>query len=363
MAHDQLWFSTRKGLFQAHAGPGGWSIRRVHFLGDPVTCLMKDGRDGTLYAALNLGHFGVKLRRSTDAGDSWQDVGVPAYPEKPVDPDDANPWKLQLIWSLVAGGVDQPGLLWAGTVPGGLFVSRDRGDTWQLVRALWDRPERRKWFGGGYDQPGIHSILVDPRDSRRISIGISCAGVWHSADGGDSWVLSAKGMRAAFMPPEQAFEEGIQDPHLLAACAAAPDNVWCQHHNGIFVSVDGGRAWRECGEVQPSAFGFAVAAHPTDPATAWFVPAVKDETRVPVAGRLVVTRTRDGGRTFESLGQGLPEANCYDLIYRHGLAVDAEGRQLAMGSTTGGAWTSADGGDSWRALPARLPPVNAVCFG
>ena len=97
----------------------------------------------------------------------------------------------------------------------------------------------------------------------------------------------------------------------------------------------------------PSTFGFAVAAHPEEPDTAWFVPAVKDEKRVPVDGRLVVTRTRDGGATFDVLGKGLPDRDAYDLVYRHGLDVDASGRTLAFGSTTGSLFVSEDAGDSW----------------
>ena len=50
------------------------------------------------------------------------------------------------------------------------------------------------------------------------------------------------------------------------------------------------------------------------------------------------------------------------MIYRHGLDVDATGQRLVMGSTTGGAWVSEDGGESWQSLPARLPPVNSVRF-
>ena len=52
--------------------------------------------------------------------------------------------------------------------------------------------------------------------------------------------------------------------------------------------------------VEPSTFGFAVAVHPRDPDTAWFVPEIKDEKRIPRDGKLVVTRTRDGGKSFES---------------------------------------------------------------
>lgn len=72
-----------------------------------------------------------------------------------------------------------------------------------------------------------------------------------------------------------------QDAHRLARCAADPDVVWCQHHNGMFRSVDGGANWTEIVDVQPSVFGFPVAAHPHDPLTAWFVPAEKTRCASP----------------------------------------------------------------------------------
>jgi photosystem II stability/assembly factor-like uncharacterized protein len=164
------------------------------------------------------------------------------------------------------------------------------------------------------------------------------------------------------MPPERRFDPVIQDVHLLAQCRAAPDHVWVQHHNGVFRSADGGLKFEEVPAVAPSVFGFAVAAHPHDPKTAWFVPAVKDERRVPVDGKLVVSRTRDGGATFEVLRAGLPQEHSYDLVYRHALAVDGTGNRLAVGSTTGGLWVTEDGGNHWQVVPARLPPVHAVAF-
>ena len=112
-----------------------------------------------------------------------------------------------------------------------------------------------------------------------------------------------------------------------------------------------------------SSFGFAVAVHPEEADTAWFVPAVKDEKRVPVDGALVVNRTRDGGRSFETLRTGLPQSHCYDLVYRHGLAVSPDGESLLMGSTTGGLWESDNQGDCWRVVGLNLPPVYAVAFG
>jgi photosystem II stability/assembly factor-like uncharacterized protein len=360
---DRIRVATRKGLFTVRrSGAGQWRIDGAPaFLGDPVSMVLDDARDGSLYAALNLGHFGCKLKRSTDDGRSWQEAEPPAYPPQPEGAE-GPPWKLELIWSLEAGGRDEPGVLWAGTIPGGLFRSADHGASWQLVQGLWQRPERLQWGGGGYDHPGLHSIVVDPRDARRLTLAISTGGIWQSADGGASWTQLGQGLRACYMLPEQQHDLNAQDVHRIDACAARPERVWLQHHCGMYRSDDGGASWQELAGVQPSVFGFAVAAHPRDPDTAWFVPAVKDEQRVPVGGRLVVTRTRDGGRSFEALGEGLPQQDCYDLVYRHGLAVDASGERLAIGSTTGGLWVSEDAGASWSCAAAHLPPIAALRF-
>ena len=396
---DRVYVGTRKGLFTVERNGGKWQIAKVDFLGEPATMFLQDPRDGRLYVSLTLGHFGVKLHRSADQGASWEECGVPVFPEgaefgtgpfaagdelvdgdasagdQPADsngdqqensdapaPPPAKPASLTEIWALETGGPEEPDLLWAGTIPGGLFRSRDFGSTWQLVESLWDREERMEWFGGGKDEPGIHSICVDPRDSRHVSVAISCGGVWVTRDGGDSWACRGDGLRADFMPRNLANHPNIQDAHRLAQSTANPDVMWIQHHNGIFHSTDGSESWREIETAQPSSFGFAVCAHPTDPQTAWFVPGVKDECRVPVDGKLVVTRTRDGGQTFDVLRNGLPQDHAYDIVFRHSLDVDASGQRLAMGSSTGGLWISEDEGDSWQTVSNVLPQIYCVRF-
>jgi hypothetical protein len=363
---DRLFVSTRKGLFSVTRGSAGWAVTGVDFLADNVTLTTHDRRDGTTYAALDHGHFGVKVHRSTATG--WEEIAAPAYPPKPEDNDDKDmwgrplPWSLVRIWALVPGGADQPGLIWCGTLPGGLFRSTDRGQSWQIVRSLWDHPKRPQWMGGGADLPGIHSILVDPRNSRNVTVAVSTGGVWFSGDGGESWLQRGEGMRADHVPPELVHDPIAQDVHCLAQCRAAPERMWVQHHNGIFVSDDAGRTFRELTDVRPSVFGFPVVVHPTDPDTAWFVPEIKDEKRIPVDGKLVLTRTRDGGRSFEVLSRGLPQEHAYDVVYRHALDIDASGNRLAFGSTTGGLWVSEDQGDSWAMVSHTLPPVYAVTF-
>src|SRR3546814_17754223 len=93
----------------------------------------------------------------------------------------------------------------------------------------------------------------------------------------------------------------------------------------------------------------------SDLRTAWFVPAVKDACRVPVEGRFVVTRTRDGGASFETLGEGLPQDAAYALVYRHALDVDAAGKSLAMGPTTAALWIGRKGGAAWALLSSQPP--------
>lgn len=361
---DHILVSTRKGLFEVARGSGGWAVAREAFLGDNVTLALHDARDGTDYAALNHGHFGVKLHRR-DKGGAWQEITCPAYPPKPEGLDDRDgwgkpvKWTTQLIWSLAAGGADEPGTLWAGTMPGGLFRSRDRGETWQIVENLWLMPERNKWLGGGADLPGIHSICVDPRASQTIRVAISCGGVWVTEDGGESWRQSSHGMRFGDGPG--ADDPETQDPHMMVQSPSHPERFWVQHHAGIFRSVDNARSWQEV-KAQPSSFGFGVVVHPRQPDTAWFVPGIKDEKRYPVDGKLVVTRTRDGGKSFDVLSQGLPQSHAYDIVFRHALAGDATGERLAFGSTTGNLWISEDQGDSWTAISHSLPPIHAVCF-
>jgi photosystem II stability/assembly factor-like uncharacterized protein len=362
--------ATRKGLFTVERKAAGWTISHVSFLGDNCTLAMHDPRTGHLFAALNHGHFGVKLHRSTDGGRTWSEIATPKYPEKPADyvpkstplEGQAADWSLKLIWALAPGGADQEGVIWCGTLPGGLFKSEDNGDTWELNRPLWDDPLREEWFGGGADYPGIHSICIDPRDSQHVLVGVSCGGVWRTRDGGKTWGLAGSGMRAEFMPPERQFEPNVQDPHMVVQCRTNPDVMWVQHHNGIFKSTDAGASWSEITDVRPSTFGFAVAVHPSNGDTAWFVPGVKDEQRYAPDGKVVVTRTQDGGRTFDTLTKGLPQEHAYDLVFRHALDVDDTGSRLAFGSTTGNVWISEDGGDSWQTVSSTLPPVYAVRF-
>src|SRR5260221_8759008 len=255
----KLQIATRKGLFTATRGARGWDLHAPAFLGAPVTAVLSEGEN--VWAAVGHGHFGAKLHRSRDGGKTFAEIAPPRYPPRPEGaPDEKDAFgrviasSLDMIWTIESAG----GVLWAGTLPGGLFRSADGGESWELIRSLWDRPQRKQWLGGGYDSPGIHSVAVD---GRRVVVAVSSGGVLRSEDGGESWEAGAIGMYNEYLPPEKKLDPVTQDPHRLSRCAAAPDVMWIQHHNGAFRSTDGGRTVAEV-HPRPSKFGFAVVAHP-----------------------------------------------------------------------------------------------------
>ena len=137
-----------------------------------------------------------------------------------------------------------------------------------------------------------------------VTVGVSIGGVYVTRDGGESLKAMCSGLRAEYVLPEQAEDSAAQDPHLIAPCAAEPDTIWTQHHNGVFVTRNGCVRWEK---IDPSTFGFAVAVHPKDGNMAWLVLGIKDELRIPVDGKFVVTKTTDGGKSWKKLSNGLPK--------------------------------------------------------
>jgi len=356
---EKILLGTRKGLIVYAGGASDWHWQGDHFLGIPVSLAAVDPRSGTWWALLDHGHWGCKLHRSADEGENWEEIEAPKYPDGEWIKEGA-PATLKYLWAFTAGGSAQAGRIYLGTESGGLFVSDDNGDSFRLNRGLWDQPGRmERWFGGGRDNPGIHSIVVDPADPDHLYVGISVAGVFESTDAGASWTPRNKGLRADYLPDPNV-EVGF-DTHLLVACPARPDRMWQQNHCGIYRSDDAGASWNDVSQDEGSIrFGFAIAVDELDGDVAWVVPAVKDEYRIAVNYGLKVCRTEDGGRSWRSFGKGLPGAACYDLVYRH--ALDVRGDTLVFGSTTGNAFISEDRGESWRCLGNHLPPIYSCRF-
>ena len=392
---NTILLGTRKGTVIFDRKDATWCPRPITHPGIPVCYAARDPRDGTLWASLDHGHWGPKLSRSRDGGESWDDLSSVKYPEgaryivktlptpdfDPAAPAgepeyaDATVFK---IWTIAFAGTEQPGRLYAGTIPGGLFVSDDGGETWELNRPLWNHESRggdlfsgpatsqNAWGGTpasidyGVFEPGIHSIIVDPRDPDHLHVAVSTAGVLETTDGGRTWTGRNRGMLMDYLPDPDA--EWGHDPHFVTGCPGQPDHLWQQNHCGVFYSDDGARTWRKVSRPDVGVqFGFPVAVDAQDGRSAWVVPARSDFERMAIDGGLCVARTTDGGETWQVFRQGLPQDNAYDIVLRHGM--DIAGDTLCFGSTTGNVYLSEDRGETWQCLGNNLPPVYSVRFG
>lgn len=356
---NKLLIATRKGLLILENGVTGWVVQSEHFEGIPVSYATLDKRNDTLWAALDHGHWGCKLHRSQDGGATWEEVEAPKYPDGATrPPEDNTPAHTSYIWIVQPGGADQSNRLYVGTEPGGLFQSDDNGDSFQLVETLWSQPSRKDWFGGGRDHPGVCSIVVDPHNSEHITIGISVGGVYESSDGGQTWDARNKGLYANYLPDPYA--EFGHDPHYILASPSNPNILWQQNHCGVFRSSDNGHTWNDISTDDGIYFGFALALDETDENTAWVVPALSDELRIPIERALFVARTEDGGKTWQKLRNGLPQKNAYDITFRHALHIDEN--QLAFGTTAGNVYFSEDRGDNWDCIIQNLAVVYSIKF-
>ena len=228
-----------------------------------------------------------------------------------------------------------------------------------MVRGLWDHPTRSGWFGGGRDRPGLCALVIDPRDSDHLYADISVGGVYESHDAGQSWAPRNQGLKACYLPDPH--PEVGHDPHFLVASPSNPDVLWQQNHCGVFRSTDGGQSWADISQPGgPVYFGFPIVVDEQDADTAWVAPAVSDEDRYAVDGALCIGRTEDGGESWTALRRGLPQSDCYDIVFRH--ALDLSGEQLAFGTTTGNLFISEDRGDNWECLGNHFPPIYSLRF-
>ncbi|MEZ5989080.1 MAG: hypothetical protein R3F30_08145 [Planctomycetota bacterium] len=387
---DPILVGTRKGTFLVTKKGGRWTPRLAGHAGVGVNFVARDPNSGDLWAALGHGHWGAKLSRSTDGGETWTDAAQVKYPEgarylawpmpgegdtDPFNPDNitVKDATLQKLWVLAFG---KPGHIYVGTIPGGLFVSQDCGETFGLLRSLWDHESRggdlgdgkgtgmTHWFGtpaaeGGDFSPGIHSVLVDPKDPERMFVGISTAGVLGSTDGGRTWRSRNKGLIMEYSPEPEG--EWGHDPHYVTLCPGQPEHMWQQNHCGVFYSADGAETWTKVSAPDAGVhYGFPIAVDEADGRVAWVVPGKADVQRMAIDGGLFVARTDDGGRSWTQFREGLPQDNAWDVVYRH--ALGNKGDALAFGSTTGNLYVSEDRGETWQTVANNLPPVYSVRF-
>ncbi|HXZ60198.1 MAG TPA: hypothetical protein VEG26_08420 [Steroidobacteraceae bacterium] len=272
---------------------------------------------------------GDGIYKSTDAGETWTNVGLKS--SERISKIVVDPRSSDTVYACV------PGKLWSDSPDRGLYKTTDGGKSWQLIlkganlstgcgsvamqpgspdvllASLWDFRRKGWTFRSGGDGPKA----------------ASGSGLFRSADGGKSWteltVEANKGLPAkpygriaiAYAPSE---------PQTVYAFVESTDSA-------LFISHDGGGTW-ERGDKSTwmvwRPFYFAnLIVDPRNPKRVF-----------KTDGALILSE--DGGHSFTTVG-GFNGAHG-DV---HDVFIDPANSQHVFNGDDGGLWTSYDGGNKW----------------
>jgi hypothetical protein len=346
---------TRKGLWLARSDDReSWSLEGPLLLMTEVPSVAIDTREGRvrLMVGARSEHWGPTVQHSDDLGRSWSEHEGGA-----IVFDDDSSTSLERVWQIHPDTAERPGVVWAGCEPTSLWRSEDGGQSFELVRGLWDHPHRQEWYPGA-GGAAVHTVMPHPAQDSRVVVAMSTGGVYASDDGGASWNPRNRGIRVSFMPDP--YPEFGQCVHKVAPAGPDGERWYAQNHGGVYRSDDAGLTWTSIADGLPADFGFVALGHPRDADSAWFVPLVADMQRVPPDGRLRVHRTSDAGATWTANESGLPD-DCWVTPLRDAACVDGlDPVGVYLGTRAGSVYASADEGRTFTTIAENLPDVLSV---
>jgi photosystem II stability/assembly factor-like uncharacterized protein len=377
MTQVRLLIGTKKGawIYTSDEHRKDWTVSDPCMPGWTILHMAADTRHDPvrIYAGASHWAWGPLVIHSDDGGQTWNQKSTGLK-----FPEDMG-LAVQSIWNVKPGPADEPGVVYAGTQPAGLFRSEDWGETWAPVEGLNRHEYRAVWSMSGGGDSCTHSIEIDPRDSNRMLLSISSGGTYETQDRGETWRIRSHRMMPTtpaakkFMAdiaelfPDQELPPNV-DPaamdemHKLIVDPKEPDRLWGQAHIGVFRSDKDATDWQDVTEGLPSFHGFPITITRHAPDAVFVVPLAFEADNFRVCnGQFAVYRTRDQGASWDKLTNGLPGPNDYQSVYREGLATDGLPQEgVYVGTSNGQVFASADTGDSWQRLPGTLPPIVSV---
>ena len=369
-----LLVGTTKGAFilRSDAGRKDWTVTGPHCNGWSINHFASDPATGAIWAGGGGDFFGAGVWKSQD-GASWELTRLTSgqmdgWAEQDPDFGKAMGWTgeplpfgddFSQIWSLSFAH----GKLYAGTKPAQLVESSDSGATWTMNDAIANFPDRDNWNGGAAGMT-LHTIVPHPDDPNKIWLGVSAVGVFATEDGGKSWerrnrLSNADLCEGHTHPAAPANGEVGHCVHNMMRAPGDGDTLYQQNHHGVWRSRDGGRSWDDITEGLPSTFGFPMQVHPTNPEMIWTIPLNGDMSgRFPPEAKAAVWRSTDGGENWDDMRTGLPQEGCYFTILRQAMAGDSLDQPgIYFGTNSGSIFASLDEGQSWFEIAEHLPTI------
>jgi photosystem II stability/assembly factor-like uncharacterized protein len=330
MPSREVLVGTARGIARLERSGNGWRLAGT-WLGDlHISAILIEPRSGAIFAG---GYEAGSLHVSRDGGETWQpsDRGL----------SESN------VYSLEAVVVDGRTRLYCGTEPAKLFVSDDLGASWSEYPGLREVPTVDSWsFPGPPHVAHLKHLTFDPRDAGTVYASIEVGGLLRSLDGGTTW-QDVPGM--------------YEDVHRLVIHPREPRRMYVAGGNGLYVSEDEGASWRQWTGRDHAIGGYPdqLVLRPSDPEV-MFVAAAADGPgawrRTRHAGARVC-RSRDGGRTWEVLSNGI-SGSLQGNIEAMCLEDCGTSCSLFAATTAGEVFASDDAGDSWQLIAAGLAPIS-----
>jgi photosystem II stability/assembly factor-like uncharacterized protein len=223
---NTVYAATEEGMFRTKDGGVTWSdfslglgTRQVRTLSMPSANLLICGTLGYELYSIN--------PQITSSGYSWRQLG--AFDEFGVFWPIWNNRPLYQYTALLFHPTD-PNVIYCGTFPAGIYVSRDGGTSWQESNPGWPND-------------GVFSLAFCPTDMNRIFVG-TYNGLMVSANGGSHWEVRDEGWPAQQWVFSIAFDPRAAD--TMYACSKNGENEGAGRegfHGTVMKSTDGGATW------------------------------------------------------------------------------------------------------------------------
>ncbi len=216
------------------------------------------------------------------------------------------------------------------------------------------------WSAAGPTNVGgrLTAIAVDPHDSNHVWAGAAAGGVFESRDAGNTWTPVFDGRPVLNVGALAAHP--TNSDIVYVGTGEANGAGYSYDGEGVYRTLDGGVSWQHLGLAETRRIG-RIAIDPVDPQRVFVAAAggvyVPDEFRG-------VYRSTDGGMTWTKVLFVAPTAGAIDVaidpanpsrIYAAIWEHYSTPTKWVAGGLNSGIWQSQDGGDSWTRLTNGLP--------
>jgi photosystem II stability/assembly factor-like uncharacterized protein len=326
---NEVLVGTKEGIATIARSGSAWRVAHRALTDKHISAIIKEPESGLTFA----GAFHGSLHVSKDNGKTWElrDNGL-------SEPD---------VYSLASRRINGRVRLFAGTEPAHLFASDDLGLHWSEIPSLRSVPSVPKWTFPAPPHIGhVKHINFDPDTPTTIYASVEVGGLLKSMDAGQSW-QEAQGL--------------YEDVHRLMIHPSNGKLLYAVTGKGVYASADAGATWEQWTRREDEIGGYpdGFVFRPSNPKLI-FITAAQDSPgswRTTHFAGARISRSRDGGRNWEILRNGLPDRMQASI---EALCLEEAGDSFAIfaATTAGEVWHSENGGEHWERIISGLAPIS-----